>query len=72
MYKNWLHLVFWHIRHHRFKHGVPVTVSTKFLVSCLDIDMVNLVKLYSVCHFRGIFNVNLLTTHYDINFTDRD
>ena len=29
-------------------------------------------KLYSSCHFRGIFNVNLSTALYDTNSTDRD
>ena len=29
-------------------------------------------KLYSVCHIRGIFNVNLTRAHYDTNSTDRD
>ena len=30
------------------------------------------VKLYSICHFRGIFNVNLSTAHYDTESNDRD
>ena len=29
-------------------------------------------KLYSVCHFREIFNVNLSKTHYDTDSTDMD
>ena len=29
-------------------------------------------KLPSVWHFRGIFNVNLLRAYYDTNITERD
>ena len=41
-------------------------------MSCLEIDMGKSLKLSSVCHFRGIVNVNLSTAHYDTNFSDRD
>ena len=29
-------------------------------------------RLYSVCHFRGNFNVNLSRAHYDTNSTGSD
>ena len=34
--------------------------------------MGNIVKLYSFCLFRGIFNSSLERDHYDTNSTDRD
>ena len=34
--------------------------------------MGNRVKLYSVCHFRWNFDVNLSTAHYDTNSTTKD
>ena len=41
-------------------------------MSNLEIDMVISLKLYSICHFRGFFNVGLSRTHYDTNSADRD
>ena len=71
LYYERLHFVFGHIRHHRFNHGVPVN-KICVVMSCLRLIWENHVNLSSVCHFRGIFNVNLLTAHYDTNSTDRD
>ena len=29
-------------------------------------------KLYSLCHIGGVFNVSISRAHYDINSTDRN
>ena len=34
--------------------------------------MGNSLKIFSICHIRGTFNVNLSRAHYDMNSTDRD
>ena len=55
------------IRYHRFKHVEPVN-KVCVLMSCLEIDVENPMKLHSVLQFRGLFNVSLSRAHYDTLF----
>ena len=56
-------MVFKYLKHHKLYHNINIVINVNRITvvwSCLYINIWgNIVKLYLVCHFRGILDANL-------------